>query len=107
MNTQSPRFTLNDEDVSTIVSIIIHGLVGTVLTLISMVFLHINYGFLTPLVTTALTYASAVLTKWVQGPTSSTLLIQQLQGQLQALQGPTTPPNAPDSTSTTPPVDQQ
>ena len=82
----SPRYTLNTQDRQTIIAIIIHGLVGIVLTLISEVFLKMNYGLYTPYVSTALSLISLVATQYLNGPSASTLKIQQLEAQIQALQ---------------------
>lgn len=86
MNTQSPRFSLNEKDKQTIISVVIHALIGTVLTLISMVFLHLNYGVYTPLVTSVLSLISLTLREYAAGPSSSTLKIQQLEETIQSLQ---------------------
>ena len=88
MDKNSPRFTLSSQDKQTIVTVVIHGLVGIVLTLIPMVFLHLNYGDFTPLITTALSLISLALTSYLNGPSQATLRIQELEQLVQQLQQP-------------------
>lgn len=92
---QSPRFSLNASDEQVILTIIVHGLVGILLTLISTLFLHWNYGYYTPIVTTALSLISASLTKYVSGPSQSSLTIAQLQQQITVLTPPPPPSDVP------------
>ena len=89
---QSPRFTLDAKDKQTIITIVIHGIIGTILTLISMVFLHINYGNATPLITTILSFISLTLTQYINGPSASSIKIAQLEELVKTLQGNQTPP---------------
>jgi len=86
MDTQSPRFSLSSQDKQTIATIVIHGLVGTLLTLISMVFVHINYGPSTPLVTTVLSIVSLYLTSVLNGPSASSVRIAQLEETIAKMQ---------------------
>lgn len=86
MNNQSPRFTFNSQDKQTILTIVVHGLIGIVITLISEVFLKINYGNYAPIATTALSLISLTLTQYLNGPSSSTLKIQQLEELVNSLQ---------------------
>lgn len=102
MDTQSPRFSLSTQDKQTIVSIVVHGLIGTLLTLISMVFLHINYGAFTPLVTTILSLISLSLTAYLNGPSAASLRIQQLEeiiARMQPVQPGETTPVQPTSSA--------
>lgn len=86
MNNQSPRFTFNSQDKQTILAIVIHGAIGIIITLISEVFLKFNYGNATPIITTALSLISLTLTQYFNGPSSSTLKIQQLESIITNLQ---------------------
>jgi hypothetical protein len=94
MNNQSRRFTLNSQDKQTIITVIIHGLIGTIVTLISMVFLHLNYGDATPIITTVLSLISLSLTQYLNGPSAATIKIQQLEELVNSLQK-NSPQNAP------------
>jgi hypothetical protein len=72
-NNMSPRFTLDQNDVKLILVIISHGLVGIIVMLISEVFLHLNYGAYSPLITLALSTISATLTQWSAATPQSSL----------------------------------
>lgn len=91
---QSPRWHLDEKDKQTITTIVIHGVIGTILTLISMVFLHINYGTGTPVITTVLSLISLTLTQYINGPSASSIKIAQLEELVKTLQG-----NQPPSTA--------
>lgn len=82
---QSPRFTLNAQDKATIKTILIHGLIGTALTLLTGVFMKLNYGVETPIITLALSMLSLFLTQYLNGPSASNIKIQELQQQVQDL----------------------
>lgn len=82
----SPRFTLNYQDKQTIKAIVVHGLIGIIITLITEVFLKIDYGTSTPIITTILSLISLVLTQLFTGPSASSIKITQLEAQIQALQ---------------------
>lgn len=100
MNTQSPRGTLSAEDKKRIRTIVIHGLIGVVLTLISEIFLKLDYGAVTPIITIGLSFISLTLTQYLDGPSASTLKIQQLEELVQTLQQSTpqqnTSPTSPN-----------
>lgn len=83
----SPRFNFNQQDLQTIYAILLHGLIGIVVTLISEVLIHINYGNYTPIITMGLSWVSLTLTKWLSGPTSDQVKIQQLEEVIANLQG--------------------
>jgi hypothetical protein len=83
---QSPRFTLDAQDKQRMLVIVVHGLIGIFLTLISEVFLKMNYGVSTPIITTALSLISLTLTQYLNGPSEATLKIQQLEELVQQLQ---------------------
>lgn len=102
MDTQSPRFTLNAQDGQTILTIVVHGLIGIVITLISEVFLKVNYGVSTPIITMALSLVSLTLTQYFNGPSSATLKIQQLEQLVESLQQ-NSPQNAPKDPEPNPP----
>lgn len=84
MNNQSPRWHLDDQDKQKIYTIFIHGAAGILVTLISEVFLKINYGIWTPFITMGLSLASLTLTQYADGPSQSSLRIAELEAQLQA-----------------------
>lgn len=87
MNIQSPRFSLNSNDGNMILAIVIHGLIGIAITVISEVLLKTNYGIYTPYITTGLTLISLVLKQYLDGPSQSSIKIQQLEQLVQQLQG--------------------
>lgn len=102
MNNQSPRWHLDDQDRQKIYIIIIHGSTGILITLISEVFLKINYGAWTPFITMGLSLISLTLTQALDGPSASTLKIQQLEQLVASLQPNQKQPEVPQNASTDP-----
>lgn len=82
---QSPRFHLNNNDISLIFYILFHGLIGIALTLISEVFTRLDYGSYTAIVSVALAGITSFLRQYVSGPSSSDIEIQQLKDQIKQL----------------------
>ena len=70
-NNSSPRWHLDTNDIKLIEVIVSHGLVGIIVMLISEVFLKINYGVYSPLITLILSTLSATLTQWIASTPNS------------------------------------
>lgn len=102
MNNQSPKGHLNAQDRQLILTIVIHGLIGTLITLIAEVFLKFNYGVNTPLITTAFSLISLILTQLYNGPSASTVRIQYLEQLVASLQPIEKEPEVPQNASVDP-----
>lgn len=102
MDTQSPQGTFSKADLQLITNVLVHGLVGILLTLISEVFMKTNYGVYSPIVTMVLSLVSLSLTQFFNGPSAHEITISQLQQQIIDLQ--TSTKNEPAQPSINPTV---
>jgi FtsH-binding integral membrane protein len=83
---QSTRFSLNSNDWNTILTIVLHGLAGIVLMLITVVFAHINYGLYAAPVSMAFSVITAGLTAYMSGASKKDLEMQALRQTVDNLQ---------------------
>lgn len=88
---QSIRGQLNNQELNTILNIVLHGGAGVGLTLISEVFLKLNYGIYAPYISLVLSVITGALTQYLKGASAKDIQIQSLEQAVKELQSKTTP----------------